>query len=102
MKNKMNQLEQLKQELKEKEKGCGTSITVGIDYSYCGFQNRCFCDKCQAEISSLKKGISACEERDKEWISWIKSLDCYTMGHIFRDDVKSSPSQQLNNWLEKE
>ena len=55
-------LEQLKSELKEKEKGCGTSITIGISYSYCGFQNRCFCDKCQAEISALKKGISACEE----------------------------------------
>ncbi len=55
-------LEQLKSELQEKEKGCNTSITVGISYSYCGLQNRCFCDKCQAEISALKKGISACEE----------------------------------------
>lgn len=57
-------LEQLKSELKEKEKGCGTEI---IDKISCGdklgtFVTQWLCPTCQAEISALKKGISACEE----------------------------------------
>ena len=60
----MNKLEQLKSELKEKEKGCGTEI---IDKVSCGdklgtFVTQWLCPTCQAEISALKKEISACEE----------------------------------------
>lgn len=63
----MNKLEQLKTELTEKEKGCGQEYCLEDEDGYeikhiCGHQNRGFCDKCQAEISALKKGISACEE----------------------------------------
>jgi hypothetical protein len=73
---KMNKLEQLKSELKEKEKGCGTEI---IDKVSCGdklgtFVTQWLCPSCKAEISALKKGISACEERNKEILEIVDKL----------------------------
>lgn len=57
-------LEQLKSELKEKEKGCGDFHCKKCSLK-CGdtIDGKLYlCQTCQAEISALKKGISACEE----------------------------------------
>lgn len=35
--------------------GCGTMITIGLSYSHCGFQNRCFCDLCKAIIKAKRE-----------------------------------------------
>jgi hypothetical protein len=63
-------LSQLKSELQEKEKGCGKRFNYYGDGNFvntiCTMHgincNGVYCPTCQAEISALKKGISACEE----------------------------------------
>ena len=61
-------LEQLKTELKEKEKGCGKRFEISENrLAICGKyyydeKEQTLCPTCQAEISALKKEISACEE----------------------------------------
>lgn len=102
----MNQLEQLKSELQEKEKGCGKFTPTGWgegDRIRCGKSN-IFCPDCYAEISALKKGISACEEilnEKKTFIGTVKlckdtdfrGIDCITDGKeigfegCYNDDV---------------
>ena len=61
-------LKDLLNELKEKEKGCGKRFEISENrLAICGKyyydeKEQTLCPTCQAEISALKKGISACEE----------------------------------------
>ncbi len=118
-----NKLEQLKSELQEKEKGIvvddveAIMLATGNDYSPSG----CECPYChkdidlkdvivkvknRAEISSLKKGISACEEalsqRNKEifeiidkWIDkWNDEHDKWEgEGEIYEHEIEDLKKQ---------
>lgn len=67
-------LNELKSELKEKEKGCGKTKWEEGRKRICGIGhgiNLFYCPTCQAKIEIYKKGISACEEKDKDIVENI-------------------------------
>lgn len=78
-------LEQLKNELKEKEEEL-----LKWDIQYIGTR---FTEILEAEISALKKGISACEEKDKEEIKFIEYLERQIIG---------SGEKIYTEWLKQE
>jgi hypothetical protein len=66
-----NKYEQLKAELQEIEKGCGSFVpywerNCGQFEDLKHSDHYIYCPTCQAKIEYLKKGISACEELEKE------------------------------------
>ncbi len=113
----MNKLEQLKSELAKINQGCGKNLGAYMEIPkeyenasdkirkeksfsvevICGKQE--LCPSCQAEISALKKGISACEERDKEILEkieiWRDNLTKKKMD-FYEEDIDEL-KQQLTN-----
>jgi hypothetical protein len=92
----MNKLEQLKTEIEKINQGCGKRFEISENrLAICGKyyydeKEQTLCPSCQAEISALKKGISACEERNKEILEIIEKITSWTCkcGCITFDDKK--------------
>lgn len=105
-------LKGLLNELKEKEKGCGTRLPNFKEQKIiCGMIHKnnnigkILCPVCRAEISALKKGISACEEVQKDILDrmyrLLKEKKCHCKGFISEteecfDREWNECKQQLN------